>query len=110
MDAMSGLYSRDSFHRFGDDLCEEVLSYLTFEDKFRFECVAKQWKRSLFRKQYDLVVKQNQLFESNIRIKRIETFEAILKKCTEINSIYFIFTYFAKDEQMLESIVNYCNN
>ena len=38
---MTRMYSKDSFDRFGDDLCEEVLSYLTFEDKFRFECVAK---------------------------------------------------------------------
>ncbi|CAG2115582.1 unnamed protein product [Medioppia subpectinata] len=38
---------KDSFDRFGDDLCEELLSYLSFEDRFRWECVSKQWQRVL---------------------------------------------------------------
>ncbi|CAG2107734.1 unnamed protein product [Medioppia subpectinata] len=38
-------YSKDSFDRFGDDLCEELLSFLTFEDRFRCECLSKQWRR-----------------------------------------------------------------
>ena len=29
----------NAFNRFGDDLCELILSYLSFEDKMRFECV-----------------------------------------------------------------------
>jgi hypothetical protein len=34
---------RDSFSgRICDDLCEVLLSYLSFEDKIRFECVSKQ--------------------------------------------------------------------
>ncbi|CAG2107735.1 unnamed protein product [Medioppia subpectinata] len=38
-------YSKDSFDRFGDDLCEELLSFLTFEDRFRYECISRQWHR-----------------------------------------------------------------
>ena len=34
----SGFYVH-SFNRFDDDLCELLLSYLSFEDKMRFECV-----------------------------------------------------------------------
>ena len=30
--------------RFGDDLTELILQYLTFEDKVRLECVSKQWR------------------------------------------------------------------
>ena len=44
-------YSRDSFERFGDDLCEELLSYLTIEDKIRFECVSKQWRSLVLNRQ-----------------------------------------------------------
>jgi len=40
-----GQYSRQSFDRFGDDLCELLLSYLSFEDKKSLECVSKQWFR-----------------------------------------------------------------
>ena len=37
--------AKDSMDRFGDHLTEEVLQYLTFEDKVRLECVSKQWRR-----------------------------------------------------------------
>ena len=47
-----GHFSRDSFDRFGDDLTELILSFLTFEDKVRLEFVSKQWKRSIFQKQF----------------------------------------------------------
>jgi hypothetical protein len=36
---------RDSFSgRICDDLCEVLLSYLSFEDKIRFECISKQFQ------------------------------------------------------------------
>lgn len=44
-------FSADSFDRFGDDLCELLLSYLSFNDKIRLECVSKQWKRLVYSKQ-----------------------------------------------------------
>ncbi|CAG2111257.1 unnamed protein product, partial [Medioppia subpectinata] len=33
---MCSNYALDSMDRFGDDLCEVLLSYLSFEDRFRF--------------------------------------------------------------------------
>ena len=45
------VYSKDSMDRFGDDLTELILSYLTLEDKIRLECVSKQWKRCVFQRQ-----------------------------------------------------------
>ena len=47
-------YSRDSFTRFGDDLCEEILQYLSISDCLRCECVSKQFKRNVFQRQYKL--------------------------------------------------------
>jgi hypothetical protein len=41
----------NSFHRFGDDLCELLLSYVTISDKIALECVSKQWQRLIFNKQ-----------------------------------------------------------
>ena len=38
------MYSKSSFDRFGDDLIELVLSYISFEDSFQYKCVSKQWK------------------------------------------------------------------
>ncbi len=31
-----------SFERFGDDLCQLLLSFLPISDKIKFECVSKQ--------------------------------------------------------------------
>jgi hypothetical protein len=45
------MYSKDSFDRFGDDLCQLLLSYLSIEEKISFECVSKQWKELVFDKQ-----------------------------------------------------------
>ena len=45
---------KESFDRFGDDLTEEITQYLTFEDKIKLECVSKQWRRLVFRRQFVL--------------------------------------------------------
>jgi len=50
---------KTSFDRFGDDLSELIVSYLTIEDKFRFECLSKQWRRLVFNKTYVLRISQN---------------------------------------------------
>ncbi|CAG2109646.1 unnamed protein product [Medioppia subpectinata] len=44
----SKIYAKDSMDRFGDDLCALIVSYLTFEDRFRYECVSKQFRRTVF--------------------------------------------------------------
>ncbi|CAG2107279.1 unnamed protein product, partial [Medioppia subpectinata] len=43
------MYAKDSMDRFDNDLCALVLSYLTFEDRFRCECVSKQFQRTVFK-------------------------------------------------------------
>jgi hypothetical protein len=40
--------SKDSFDRFDDDLCKLLISRLPVDEKMHFECVSKQWQRSLF--------------------------------------------------------------
>jgi hypothetical protein len=47
----------DSFDRFGDDLCQLLLSYLQIENKIEFEFVSIKWKRLIFNKQYNLEIK-----------------------------------------------------
>ena len=48
-------FPRDSFDRFGDDICEEILQYLTFADKIRLQCLSKQFSRTVFAKQYRII-------------------------------------------------------
>ena len=51
IDSKEDNYRRDSFDdRFCDDLCEEILQYLSLEDKFRLEYVSKQFQRTVFKR------------------------------------------------------------
>ncbi|CAG2184213.1 unnamed protein product, partial [Oppiella nova] len=40
-------FSKDSFDRFGDHLCQLLFSYLPFEEHFRRQCLSKQFQRCL---------------------------------------------------------------
>ena len=39
-----------------DDLIEDILQFLNFDDKIRLQCVSHQWNRCLFAKQTVLVI------------------------------------------------------
>jgi len=53
---MSQIYSKDSFDRFGDDLMEVLLNYLSIEQNFKYESVSNQWQRLVFNKQNHLTI------------------------------------------------------
>jgi hypothetical protein len=46
------MYEKDSFDRFGDDICSLVLSYLPRKLQERFIFVSNQWKRCMFNMTY----------------------------------------------------------
>ncbi|CAG2113624.1 unnamed protein product [Medioppia subpectinata] len=50
------MYAKDSMDRFGDDLCQLLLSYLSFKDRFRYECVSKQFQRTVFESVVDITL------------------------------------------------------
>ena len=107
------VYAKDSTDRFGDDLTELILSYLTLEDKFRFECLSKQWKRCVFEKQFELEVsvmkKQNslnKLFNSNRHLSRRRLI-SVLKKCPNLRKVKFC-TYEKTD--VLSLIGQHCQH
>jgi hypothetical protein len=93
---------RDSMsHRICDDLCEILLSYLSFEDKIKFECVSKQWQRLVFNKQFILDINvfgnhNKQQFLDKLLIPKndnkfdLKAFESVLKKCKFINNIIIL--------------------
>ncbi len=72
-------YRRDSFSdSVCDDLSEIILQFLPIEDKFRFECVSKQFQRTVFQRHYELVITNSMCRRDD------QTFEAILKKLPNI--------------------------
>ena len=115
---MSQIYSKSSFDRFGDDLCELILSYLSFDDKIRAQCVSTQFSRSVYQKQYELTLNEK-LFT---RFKKsyifgnewtdIKSFKWLIKKMTSLtklsikyNTFWCKFSIFLK---MIELTIKYC--
>ena len=78
--------------RFGDDLTEEVLQYLSLKDKIRLECVSKQWQRCVYIKHFNIDVRFIQEKLPNyIYFKRRpfvgQHLESLLKKCSNIRRV-----------------------
>ena len=133
-------YRRDSFDdRFCDDLCEEILQYLSLEDKLRLQCVSKQFQRTVFKRQYELYINirgqkhlkfylkywdlSNREFYNNYNIEdqSLDSFKVLLKKCpnsTSINLIKFLGSHdsdfddqdYQKVEEIARVIIENCNN
>ena len=101
-------YRRNSFSdRFCDDLCEDILQYLSLEDKHRLECVSKQFQRTVFKRQYELFINMRgpeahklYLNYKDLKVKSyqnyyyiedrsLDSFKSFLKKCPNITSIDF---------------------
>ena len=94
--------TKSSFDRFGDDLTELIVSYLSFEDKLRLECLSKQFRRLVFNKQFSLelfytdnqsTIKSHNLSKLLRRVDKYEykvktkALESVLKKCPNIRRI-----------------------
>ena len=104
------IYARNSMERFGDDLTEEVLQYLWFTDKVKFECLSKQWQRLVFNKQteldmnYKIFIKKSNRFNYIHKVKR-QALESLLKKCQNISRV--VLWKEGKGEE-LDVITEYC--
>ena len=109
---MTQIYNKSSFDRFGDDLMEVLLSFIPFEDCFRFRCVSKQWKRLIFNKQKHLKIPiigsyhENQCLSDSSYLRKVELF---VKNYPNITSIRFGFNNRCVD-QILQILIKYYNN
>ena len=115
-------YRRDSFDdRFCDDLCEEILQYLSLEDKLRLQCVSKQFQRTVFQRQYELRIEvrgQKKYLINRIRsddnlieVQSLGSIKAVLKKCPNITSIFLDgMEYHYEVNEVFRIIIENCNN
>ena len=61
----SNALNRQSFSdRICDDLCEEILQYLSLEDKLKLEGVSKQFQRTVLKKHYKLTIENNNIIRN----------------------------------------------
>jgi hypothetical protein len=114
---------RDSFSdRICDDLCEVLLSYLSFKDKMRFECVSKQFQRCVYNKENSIDVRDSieemgqKIIFNNVLIEIDQSFiykipESIFKKCKFVNNICIYLELNSKAaNELMNLIIKNCNN
>ena len=110
-------FNRQSFsERICDDLCEEILQYLSLEDKLKLEGVSKQFQRTIFKKHYELTIdSNNSKFKNKDKYLYIEnqfldlkSLEVLLKKCPNITSIELRKPN--RDSEVFRLITKYRNN
>ena len=103
------VYDKSSFDRFGDDLTELIISYLTIEDKFRFQCLNKRIDKLIFNMQTILNVSKT--FKSRIVNGRLavdlQHFEKTLLKLKRLTAIN-ISEEFLVECQVLRLIADHC--
>ena len=80
--------------RICDDLCEEILQYLSLEDKLKLEGVSKQFQRTVLKKHYELIIESIPYRKVTDKYKYLKiqkfidfnSFQNLLKKCPNITS------------------------
>ena len=120
---MSILNSNNSFDRYGDDLTGLLLSYLPAKEKFRYECISRQWKRLIFNNIYGIQIGklENEVDRGShilIRLSKnsvdLSMLEKILDKCLNIKSVLvseFITGHeFSNRELVFKLLIKKCNN
>ena len=113
-------FRRMSFdERVCDDLSEVLLQFLPIEDKFRFECVSKQFQRTVFQKQYDLDMYRIMKGKGDLHLylahfmnqnmKSSQLLEKFVKILPNIESLNCWPISEASDDSDIDIIVKYCH-
>ncbi|XP_054167087.1 myelin transcription factor 1-like protein [Oppia nitens] len=105
------LLPKDSFERFGDDLTELMLSYLSFDDKFRYESTSRQWQQLIFNKvielnvNVDLKTVNDNTFDPSMYPKlSSDNWQLVLRKCRNISKVSLKIDYKLDNNKVNEDI------
>ena len=107
---------RDSYEdRVCDDLSQVLLQFLPFRYKFKFECVSKQFQRTVFQRQEHLNLEEvlprsDQIWPTRITLNPNPRLEAFVRKLPNLKSIGFNRCYSPKlEDKNIELIIKYCH-
>ncbi|XP_054155936.1 uncharacterized protein LOC128954385 [Oppia nitens] len=89
---MTTTMAKDSFDRFGDDLCQLLLQYLPIDDRLRLQSVSKQWLALIFNTQTHLVFSKKLLNKMSLDsmsdyYQTIKLFHVLVRKCRNITAV-----------------------
>ncbi|XP_054155938.1 uncharacterized protein LOC128954387 [Oppia nitens] len=83
---------KDSFDRFGDDLCQLLLTNLPIKDRLILQSVSKQWLALIFNTQTHLVFNKKLLNKMSLDsmsdyYQTIKLFHVLVRKCRNITAV-----------------------
>ncbi|CAG2099982.1 unnamed protein product [Medioppia subpectinata] len=81
------IYPKNSFDRFGDDLCGLILSHLSLDKRLDYECVSKQFQRTVFKSVVDITIHDKESKISRITVSNTGLLATIHGKCPHIHTI-----------------------
>src|SRR5437868_3292595 len=107
-----------------DDLSEELLQYLTIEDKLRLECVSKQFQKTVFKSHKKIVIDnrfgRTPFTEKQIFLNYSEVIPLVincnrvvnvLKKAPNVSEITIGSNNFIENiEEVLQTVVKHCHH
>jgi hypothetical protein len=105
-------FNFDSFERFGDDLCQLLLSYLSINDKIKFESISKQWQRLVFNQQKKKLFIQSKEDYDSIKMSEtlrnnVQIFENLIKNLKFLEVIQI---HNRINDRMIYFVSKYCKN
>ncbi|CAG2112072.1 unnamed protein product [Medioppia subpectinata] len=104
------MYAKNSMDRFGDDLCQLLLSYLLLEDRFRNECVSKQFQRTVFESVVDITLNEKLIRKAK---QQKETLSQVLATIATNNQLFSTFGRLVTRIYCMSSLVkhslSYCH-
>ena len=111
---INSIQTNVSFDRFSDDLTEQIVGYLTIEDKFRFECLSKQIRNKIFVNQTHLELGSDSDLSSKLVIKiwskvNYPVLEKVLRKLNYLTDIE-LKDGIEVDAEVLKLIANNCHH
>lgn len=117
MSVVDEVVYKTSFDRFGDDLMELIVSYLSIADKFRFECLSKRIQSLIFNKHFVLKIDIKSVFVTKDDPKDdycfykidIKSFETVIKKLKFLNEIQAKYRV-EMDAQSIRAVADYCKH
>ncbi|CAG2116074.1 unnamed protein product, partial [Medioppia subpectinata] len=108
------LFAKNSMDRFGDDLCALLVSYISLEDRFRLECVSKQFQRTVFGSVVDITLSDEFIiYLMSGTLINTQLLATIARKFTNIGSIdcrEITYGFYGKISHMLKTFRDNCRH
>ncbi|XP_054157410.1 uncharacterized protein LOC128955761 [Oppia nitens] len=91
-----------------DDLCELILSYMSFEDRLHMECVSRQWSRVIYTSIHRSHNNIWNCIENSTPQIKLAKLKLLFRKCNQLTN--FNYSNLLCDRRVMSMIATNCDN